>query len=427
MTLQQKIVNNKWYRTILPIVLTIAVLIVFVFSPFEQAHAIAGVDDAIIVVLIAGLAAVGITFATTGGFDTLNEVVGNLLNEYAIDNNSTVYGVTNGLNASANSAGRLLLNNRFITLISTFASWLVNKYGLTNNAVISVSTPGTELNGLVTYDLPLGFRYQALYYEYTRYYAENAYAIIATSNGDTPTNFRFVFVSEIPNIVYRTTTKSNGTTTEQNYEMSYNNSFGCYAYETAFYNIADYADPNWVMYQENDVIAAINEEWDVDVNNIGISINTGTINPPLDDSNYTAGDGGILDVGATWGVPYTNVVYGEIPTTWPNVVDGTVTPTITYDTEAAIEEQLPEPSEIENLPGGMTIFDPDNPDSNIGEMFNLRLSTIWHYVQQWIADFSVAGGLLWNTAISLPNPVINMVYAMMVVALIFGLIKIFRG
>ena len=55
--------------------LTLAVVVVFVLAPFATAHAIVGVDDAVIVILIAALAGCGITFATTGAFNSIEDFV----------------------------------------------------------------------------------------------------------------------------------------------------------------------------------------------------------------------------------------------------------------------------------------------------------------------------------------------------------------
>ena len=59
---------------------------IFVGSPFGmQAHAVVGVDDAIILVLIAALAACGISLVVTGEYSNLRDYVESLLEEYAED------------------------------------------------------------------------------------------------------------------------------------------------------------------------------------------------------------------------------------------------------------------------------------------------------------------------------------------------------
>ena len=63
-------------RKVIALILALLAFFLFVGSPFQQsAQAVVLVDDALIVILVAALAACGITFVTSGAFETTEQQV----------------------------------------------------------------------------------------------------------------------------------------------------------------------------------------------------------------------------------------------------------------------------------------------------------------------------------------------------------------
>lgn len=426
MSVQQKLVNNKWFRLGVSVLLTLAVLLVFVCAPWSCAHAIVGVDDAVIVILIAALAGCGITFASTGAFNTLEEYVGHLFQEYASDNNTTVFALTNGLQSNSNKLGQLLLNNRWVVLINGFVSWLKIKLSLANNETKVLVPNETTIDGLTSYQLPLRFDgndgWDA---EYLVVLASAAvYGLLYRINeGSLRKYIGIEFWAEEAATVQIVSYRPNGDVNATfSVTLTQDNTSGLYVGEST--NITLHTDnvdfTGYQIYSRSTVIEAVTgSNPETVVGSEEISVKTGSITAPNEMPTYNSGDGAVVDVGADWTTPYPNVIDG-IPQTWPDVVADDTVITLVPELEADIVEQVPAQTDIENLPGGSSFGLP----VGFGE---LRLSDIWHYVHQWVVDTSVAGGLLWNTANAMASPVVNMVFAMVVIAIVFGTLKHLRS
>lgn len=419
MTVQQRLCNNKWFRLAVSVILTLAVVTVFVCAPFAQAHAIVGVDDALIVIVIAGLAAAGITFTSTGAFDNLVDYVGSLIEEYASDAGTTAMGLFSDVQYSNNKVGQLLLNNRFVRLISAFATWVKAKFSLTNNETINVIEPGATLDNMVMYALPI-----TLYdinatngrrYEYTiASTGSEQYALFEESNNVMRVNV----VSTTPGSTIRVLRTDNSPGTPVTLTLEETNS-GLYAVKDIGFNKSAYGS-GYTLYPQEYIESALNGNGEIDVNNVSIGINTGVINPPLDDEDYEDGDGALVDVGTTWGGTLKDIL-DKIRAKWQSVQTGEQEVNMEFAEEGEIEAQLPEQTDIENLPGG-TAWNPTDQQLKFFEF-----ESIWHYVAQWIQDFTAGAAVVWNAAIQLPSPVVNMVYAMVTLSIIFGVIKVMRA
>lgn len=402
--------------------LTLAVVVVFVLAPFATAHAIVGVDDAVIVILIAALAGCGITFATTGAFNSIEDFVGELLNEYAEDNSTTVFGLTNGLQSNSNKLGQILLNNRWLTLIDGFASWLKIKYNLANNSTVNVQSGETTLGGLTVYAVPAYVLWDAFSYEATIMTTATDAVVMAVTTGSNNQNCHFEIMTksqgQIATWSQRNVNTNEVFTTQYNISQ-YNSDTGWYYTSLATMATVRFTSNGYQTYPKSVFDAAIGNASNVNEGDVPIDIQTGNVTLPSEMPTYQTGDGAILDVGADWTTPYPNVIDG-IPETWPSVVADDTVITLVPELEADIVDQVPSQTDIENLPGGSSFGLP------VG-FGDLRLSDIWHYVHQWVVDTSVAGGLLWNTANAMASPVVNMVFAMVVIAIVFGTLKHLRS
>lgn len=431
MTWQERVCNNKWFRVTVSVVLTVAVLLVFVLSPFAQAHAIVGATAATVTIVIAALAAMGITFATTGAFDNVGDFVADLLNQYAIDNNVTFNSLFNNTKYSVNAAGKILLNNRFVTLIDTFAQWIVGKYNLTNNNNVTVQNIGAYLDGKPVFPLPYSVyrifpnrNWEFLFIETSG--EQEVYAANVLNSSQTSINVHLFSLSSFTStfIIYK-----NGEVYDtQNYAGSYDRTTGWYTViNTGTYDLVPEDSrtlDDCIGYNEFQPMLRASQV--VDYNNIGVGIDVGEINLPSDNLDYTQGDGAILDVGASWGET-TGGAIATVPDIWPEWLPQTETLTenpeitIAYEAEAVLEEALPGPTDVENIPGAaLPLLDED------GHIQNLSFSSLWHYVAQWISDMTSGAAVVWNVATLAPSPVVNMLYAMIVLAMFFGAVKVFR-
>lgn len=328
---------------VLAFALAILAFFIFVGSPFEQAAtAIVGVDDAIIAIIIAALAAIGITFVTTGGYRSLNEYVGSLMEEYASEQGVTVNSQLRGVQSGTSSLGKLLLNNRFVVYIQVFGAWLKNKFSLTNNSTISVVQAGYNIGDFVAYGMPFQWRQDGYYingYEYIEFIASKPVFVIlgVSNNGWTQINFLSKYAN---NSIIVNTYHNDTLNNSQTYDLA------TYWPVTEYYSYAAGQAPNdysaaFTMYDQSLINQALNGnsgDMSIDQNNIGIDIETGTITLPYDDPNYTAGDGAVLDVGADWGEDYGTVTGVTIPGEFSDGRAGEAE--IEYQGEDTVQDQV---------------------------------------------------------------------------------------
>lgn len=324
---------------VLAFALAILAFFLFVGSPFQQsANALVGVDDALIAVIIAALAAVGITFVTSAAYSASRGYVADLMTDYAIANNTTVRDQFRNVQIGSNSLGKLLTNNRFVVYIQGFAAYLIQRFGLIDNKVVHVVSPGTSINGVTAYTLPLSFSgYYDYEYEFTLVTSDVpvfAFSVYADDGSPYPTLYLFANQQAV---VSRYSYNQYGNWTQE-FVLARNTSW---ALPYVSYTNTDIgAGSGLIQVDYLDLLDAIGADKDVDINNIGtqIDIYTREINLPYDDSSYTEGDGAVIDVGADWGDSYWDITGDVIPDEFS---DGNVgESTMTYEGDAAIENQV---------------------------------------------------------------------------------------
>lgn len=407
-------------KIILSLILCLAILFLSVVAPLQNANAIAVIDDAIVGIIIVALAAIGITFVTTGAFSSSTEYVRSLMDEFATSQNTTVYEQLRSAQVGTNKLGQLLLNNRFVVYISTFAEWLKLKFNLTNNSDLEVVSAGASINGLTTYETPFQFQYNNQSYEI---YTTNVPSFALVQYQSTTT--RMVVI--VSTYEFTTTTlirvQSNGQVYTSTFERNSGNKINSASGEVYYWdstaavrNDMGYPsnfpfDPSYPAQEWKDALAGTGS---IVTNPDSISIVTGTIEIPLDDDNYTDGDGAVIDLDAPWGTAYDDITDDVIPEAFSESEVGTAS--IEYVQEEEVTEQVEETQETTNLPAGTIPYGPD-------QLPEFNLPTIWHYVAQWIADASVAMASVISVMTMLPNPYVNLFYATICLVIIFGLIK----
>lgn len=110
-------------RRITAIALAIFAFFIFVGSPFEQsANAVALTGGALIAIIILGLAAMGITFAVTNGYQNAETWVSDMINLSGANFGSASVAIS--------SSSKVLVNNRFIVELKILADYIRLKYNL---------------------------------------------------------------------------------------------------------------------------------------------------------------------------------------------------------------------------------------------------------------------------------------------------------
>lgn len=306
----------------------------------QRAQALVGVDDALIAVVIAGLAAVGITFVSTGAYSSLSDYVGSLLGEYADSRGLTPAGLFTGVQSGANSLGQLIINNRFVQLIETFGTWIQGKFSLVDNSSHSAVMPGVTIAGMVAEELPVvqAFTSGNAAYYYKVSGDSPVYGIKYSTRSDK-SEVGYFLVSRSSFTARRTSYDTNGnvildstrsSTAPHNYWKEE------YGFITNPINITYWTKDEIYLY--SDITTALRLDQPAVTSGVGVDINTGTIEYPTENSNYADGDGAVLDVGANWGSRYRDIVDVYIPGLWTAGKSGDIS--IGYESDEAIADQV---------------------------------------------------------------------------------------
>lgn len=329
---------------VLAYALAILAFFLFVGSPFQQAaQAVVGVSSALIAVIIAALAAMGITFITTGAYDSLEEYVGSLMNEHATSVGSTPYDLLRNAEVGSTKLGKLILNNRLLLYVETFALWLKAKFSMANNQVVEAQKRGYTLATMEVYISPV-YMYRAAngetrlaYLELTSnppvywIYSNQRTIIAVTQNAGYVT---YKIVDAVTNIQVQGGA-INTSTSFQDYNTS--------PWRAGIATTSDYANiigwPSGVTtYTPEEAAALLSQYEALDYNSIGINIKTGDIVLPTDDPDYNPGDSAILDVGGSWGETISDIVTETIPGEFSDGKEGEAS--LEYENSETAEEQV---------------------------------------------------------------------------------------
>lgn len=412
-------VAGHYDKIVLTIIMCLAILFLATFSPLaESTRAVGVLSGSLLAIIVAALAAVGITFVTTGSFSNSAELVESLIFECADYYGVSVDSMTSGIQSGTNKLGQILINNRFVQFIDTLAKYIRYKYNLVDNSHVTIRPQGMSMGQVTLYNLPVTVMSGNAQEGYTtEMYLGVGYAAFVAANPSNPTSVIMNVVSEVPGTVEEIYIRPNGQvgTAAHRVELAYDSVSGKYLAS----NYREYQSSGWKNYIINNY--TINSTTDYEhylgynvLPTEGISINTGVITPPLEDDNYTDGDGAIIDIGAAWGLTYDDVTDDVIPGDYSDSKEGEAS--IEYAAEDEIAEAVESTSEITNLPAGTIPFTPL-------QLPQIHLSSIWHYVAQWISDTAIAAGSLMAIVVQNPGPMVNLFYATVCLAIIFGLIK----
>lgn len=332
-------------KRVLAMALAILAFFIFVGSPFQQAsEAIAGVDDAIIAIVIAALAAMGITFSAAAGYGSLQEYVGDLIGEYASSRNMTPQQLFTGVQSGSNRLGQILMNNRFVQVVSLFGAWLVSKFGLSNNTTTNVVAGTAEWGGLVAYVMPFVFvksNGDQYTYEVYRMSGSPVYLVMQSSVNSVVPNFMSKGSAQVQRIFYNS---ANGEIYEESpITLNYISRYDIYLAVGATYDFTNYPMvESLTAYTYQEINAALGGE--VVEGGAPIDIITTTIDLPTDRNDFDD-EGAVLDLDAPWGLGYDDITDVVIPGAITAGEDADIT--IDYQEEDQIAEQVEDtPSQV---------------------------------------------------------------------------------
>lgn len=330
-------------RRITALALAILAFFIFVGSPFGQsAKAVVGIDDALIAVIIAALAAIGITFTALSGYGTVEEYVKQMITDYCTANNTTPANLFRGVDYGSSRVGKILMNNRFVQVIQALGSYIVSRYSLVNNSIVTAVAPGTALGDMTAYQLPIVIRFpnsgpaQAETAEYSVIWSSEAVSALFVQT--TYNTLAVYFLSNEQAQVSEIGIKDGNTVYSYERNVIQRNGSVLY-YGFGLYSFGlDVDIGGRTVYSEQDLVNALNRGDTLETTGDGIYINTGTIELPYDDQDYTEGDGAVLDTGAMWGEGVSDITETTIPIAQE---DGTITDTtIDYTGEGEIEDKV---------------------------------------------------------------------------------------
>lgn len=325
------------------IALALAILAFFLFvgSPFQQAaNAVVGVDDALIAIIIAALSAMGITFVVTASYSSLNEYVGDLLNEYAASRNMQPQQLFVGVQTGSNKLGQILLNNRFVVMISAFAEWIIAKFSLSNNMTVNVQAGNDTWGGMTVYQMPISMVHvnENMEFEYSVYTFTGS-TVYALFTGED-TSYAFIrFISKGEAQVQRKLYYASGQVQEDSPKsLTYYPAAECYHLLASIYFASEWPAIANVTRYSDDVVEGL-LLGDIESGGARIDLTTGIINIPTDDSNFDD-EGAILDVDAPWGAGYNDLTDVVIPGIF---AEGEVPATrLELEEESVVQEQVEE-------------------------------------------------------------------------------------
>lgn len=357
-------------RTIKITALAMAILAFFLFvgSPFQQtAQAIAIVDDAFIAILIAALAACGISFAVTQEYGNLANYVKSLWYDFVEDSSTTSNYLTQGVQYGRNKLGQILINNRFVTLIDTFIIWVKAKLGLTNNSTKQLVLTGysvTDDRGTVYlvpcvedadywYSISGGNRYKVTYINATAQEKANTYWVLFRypQTGGYAIELGIVSKYNVSVAIRQVFTEGSSYDGTATYTLTNRNNHSTY-YASLRSNVeSDFNYSNIpisdVQYNMSSNNAWINHDWvQPAYEPAGIYVNTGVIVNPSSDQDYTPGDGAILDVGGLWSSDLDEILNGDIPDALDD--SGELDASMEYVGEDVVAEDVVEDSSLTN-------------------------------------------------------------------------------
>ena len=317
--------------------LAILAFFILVGSPFQMAaKAIATevvIGGGLIAVILAALAAMGITFAAHGAYGNVQDWVSDELTNFASSQGTTVEGLFSGVNMGSNNLGQLLVNNRFLQVIETFILYLKAKFNLSDNSRVNVQSGSPTIGGLIAYNLPFSMSISAGR-EMEFVVAEGEGIIVVLSKNRV--NLIMNFLDTETGVVRRTITYPSSPTSYTDLTLARWNDSNLFR-TTDITSLSSVINiDQYYVYEDSVFQGIINSQ--IQPGDVPIDIVTGEIVVPSDDPAYQEGDGAVIDLSGPWGYDWQQIISILIPGIY--VTDELEGTGITYDDEEAVQEQV---------------------------------------------------------------------------------------
>lgn len=378
------------------------VFLIFVI-PSPKVEAVAGVDDAALIIL-ASLAAFGIAISAEQGIDAVGPWVTDQFEEYVSSVGDSLSNVWSKFRTGVSKAGELILDGFTLRYNSKFGEWLVDKFSLSDSSSVSIG------------DVPFS----------GQPWSANVEHQLSNNFWITPKQANVYFFSVGPKVCAAKVNGSGqgcslrwtGATDSINLHISssYNNiKYGMtsYSYYVANYNLPDFPDINSALLSLSNFLSGVSSP--------DFVISTGSISVP-GVGDYDDDDGILIDGLGSWGDSLDDVLDHVGDLTDPNstvVTDGDITYTISP--ESVLVDDLVDVGQLttENSPGFF------NGLPLVGGIPDIQFGSLWHYVTDWVS--SMSGGLSLIGGIMFSLPFVAAFYALVVILLVLSLWRLLRS
>ena len=386
--------------------------------PFSyDAHAVALLDDGIFMIIIAFLAACGITITASSSQSAI-EWVEDAVNAFCTNASKTWETIKSGFSFGVNKLGEILTNNAVLDFLSEFVNWVRSEYGFADNTDIQLVGPsvsfGVQLpvesspsqatvsaNGffLVTYN-------RADYHVASNVSDVHIFVVQPSSN----TNLRFYAVSTSSFDVYLSQTQGFNT-----YTSSLDESYNLYSVRFHSFSVSSttYIAPELVIYTSLDSAYGAYLDYLSAVGDASyVTAGVGTMDIPFEGTDYDDDDGAIIGGFGTLGDSLQEILRRIREWLDAQSPANTVDPTLEVAPEADIANDMD--TGLLSLDNWPAIIPPLS-------LHDFSFNSIWHYVTDWIASFS--GTLATIMGITFSLPAIPILYAVVVISLALWLLR----
>lgn len=381
-------------------------------------EAIAGVDD-LALVLLASLAAFGVSVTAVGGIDTVGPWIVDKFESFVDSIGASFSNVVDSMRYGVDKAGNLIGSPSSLNYSARFALSLQSEYDLSDNDYFSTASPsGLILNfdnggSVFCPQLPVSSPSAGSWGNVT--FSSNGVCYAALLNAGS-TYYMYIY-SLSNNTVVVSYTRPVGSSSFVTNQSS--GSPGLYFGQSpiSFNSLPTFLPdvPVFSFSLGRDHISSYSVS---SSSNTSVEINTGVLDIPQV-GDYSDDDGILIDGFGSWGDTLQDILDIVSGLTLPD----TTWPTVSWGAEAAqdLVDSLVSSGELttENSPGfynGLPL---------VGGIPDIQFGNLWHYVTDWVD--SMSGGLALIGGIMFSLPFVAAFYALVVILLVLSLWRLLRS
>lgn len=385
--------------------------------PSPSVNALVGVDD-MALVLLASLAAMGITFTAADGIAATSEWIVDKFEDWVNSTGQSLSEVWSSIRYGITQSGGFAVNYAGLRNIGFFANDLITDFNISSNSQVSTNQPASVYLGGNYYPIylgqPSGFS-DAM---------ENALRPFTLPEGNFTYTGGSLYITYHPDFIYNL--QPNGFNGITNNSRDIYFCFICYyngVYNFGYYctyqpytargvnllsqdRVTPAAWSAWLNFVDHCILPPVTD---------GIDINAGTLDVPQV-GDYDDDDGILIDGIGSWGDTLQDI--------WDKISGWSIpdqpVPAISYEYAASDElagelvnegELTTENSPLILWPGGSFSY-------------NFSFSSIWHYVTDWVS--SMSAGLALTGSIMFSLPFVGVWYAVLVLIIVLSLWRLLK-